>query len=183
MENLKYLCSRIKDLREFSGYTAKEFALKLNLTEAEYLEYEGGKKDFSIGLFYSIAHALMLEPGVLLSGKEANITTATVVYNGKGKEVERAEGYSFVSLNSDFADSRFQPMLVTIKAGGTPELVKHAGHEFNYVVKGSLRIVIGEKKEFYLKEGDSIYFDASQPHAQIAMSDEAKFLTIIEAKL
>ena len=59
-------------------------------------------------------------------------------------------------------------MLVTIKEGVTPELVQHKGQEFNYVLEGSLRVIVGEK-EYYLKTGDSIYFDATLPHAQIAM--------------
>jgi quercetin dioxygenase-like cupin family protein len=38
---------------------------------------------------------------------------------------------------------------------------------------------VGEK-EYYLKTGDSIYFDATLPHAQIAMEKEARFLTVIQ---
>lgn len=173
------ICARIKDLRQFSDYSIEEFAAKLNMSAAEYSDYESGIKDIPIGLLYTIASTLQIEPSVILFGKNATKRYAAVVLAGKGTEIERYAGYSFVSLNSDFIDPAMEPMLVTIKAGVLPEPVKHRGQEFNYVLKGSLRVIVGEK-EYYLKTGDSIYFDASLPHAQIAMEEEAEFLTVIQ---
>ena len=55
----------------------------------------------------------------------------------------------------------------------------HPGQEFNYVLKGTLMIVI-DGKEFVLNAGDSLYFDASLPHGMKAMESEpAEFLAII----
>lgn len=179
MDNLKEICARIKDLREFSDFSREDFAEKLNIKKEEYAEYEDGKRDIPIGLLYNIASALEIDPGVILFGKGPEKKIAAVVYNGKGREIERYHGYSFVSLNSDFINSSLEPMLVTIKEGVSPEPVSHKGQEFNYVLKGSLRVIVGEK-EFYLRAGDSIYFDASLPHAQTAMEKVAKFITVIE---
>lgn len=179
MDDLKIIRERIKDLREFSDYSKKELAEKLGISEDEYSDYEEGGKDIPIGLLYNIASALMIDPGVILFGKSPDKSNASVVYNGKGTAIERYKGYSFVSLNADFIDSRMEPMLVTIKEGVNPELVQHKGQEFNYVIKGALRVIVGER-EYYLRAGDSIYFDATIPHAQIAMDKLAKFLTVIE---
>lgn len=72
-----------------------------------------------------------------------------------------------------------KPMLVDISPTDKPELVCHAGQEFNYVLSGMLRVVVGDE-EFYLHAGDSIYFDPSLPHAQMAMGDKpARFITVI----
>ena len=71
------------------------------------------------------------------------------------------------------------PMLVTIAPTDTPELVMHGGQEFNFVLEGKLRVIVGDK-DYFLREGDSIYFDPSLPHAQLAMGGkDAKFLTVI----
>lgn len=179
MDDLQIICNRIKDLREFSDYTQGQFAAKLNISEAEYADYESGVKDIPIGLLYNIATALQIDPSVILFGKNATKRSAAVVYAGKGRQIERYKGYSFVSLNSDFIDRELEPMLVTIEEGATPETVSHKGQEFNYVIKGSLRVIVGEK-EYYLRTGDSIYFDATLPHAQIAMEAAAEFLTVIQ---
>ena len=55
----------------------------------------------------------------------------------------------------------------------------HDGQEFNTVIEGSLEITIG-KKVLVLNEGDSIYFDASQPHCMRALGGKAvRFLAVI----
>ncbi|MDR3186536.1 MAG: XRE family transcriptional regulator [Christensenellaceae bacterium] len=179
IKSLEKIRERIKDLRVFSDYTLEEFAKKLGISTDEYLEYESGQKSMSIGMLYSIAGALMIDPGVLLTGEDPKDKDVAVIYNGKGREITRYDGYSFSSLNNSFVDAAFEPMLVTIKEGVLPELVRHGGEEFNYVIDGKLRVIVNEK-DYYLTKGDSIYFDATFPHAQVAMTTVARFLTVIQ---
>ncbi|MDR0696797.1 MAG: XRE family transcriptional regulator [Christensenellaceae bacterium] len=179
MDNLDEIRARIKDLREFSDYTITQFADKLGLAHELYQDYEEGRKNLPIGIIYAIAGALMIEPGVLLTGDEPNDDECTVVYKGKGREITRYDGYSFSSLNGNFINPALEPMLVTIKEGVLPELVSHEGEEFNYVIEGMLRVNVNSK-DYYLKEGDSLYFNAKLPHAQIAMSSIARFITVLQ---
>lgn len=179
MYSIQEVSERIKDLRNFNDYTVDEFARKLGITADEYAEYESGEKDIPIGLLYNIATVLEVDASFVLFGKGSTQRVATAVYNGKGMEIERYAGYSFVSLNADFVDRELEPMIVTIDEGVTPELVKHTGQEFNYVLEGALRVIVGER-EYYLRAGDSLYFDATLPHAQVAMSKSAKFITVIQ---
>lgn len=179
MNSIQEVSERIKDLRNFNDYTVEEFAKKLGLTPDEYAEYESGEKDIPIGLLYNIATVLEVDASYVLLGKSSTQRVATPVYNGHGVEIERYEGYSFVSLNADFVDRQLEPMIVTISEGVTPELVRHTGQEFNYVLEGALRVIVGER-EYYLRAGDSLYFDATIPHAQVAMSKSAKFITVIQ---
>src|SRR3712207_8741094 len=46
----------------------------------------------------------------------------------------------------------------------------HPNQEFDMVMKGSLEITIGHKV-LTLDEGDSIYFDSTQPHCLRALGD------------
>ncbi|MDR2266118.1 MAG: XRE family transcriptional regulator [Christensenellaceae bacterium] len=179
MDNLKEICARIKDLREFSDYSPEEFAGKLNIDVEEYLDYEEGRKNISIGKIYEIANVLMIEPVVLLTGEEPDNNECAIVYKGKAKEITRYDGYSFLALNGGFINPALEPMMVTIKQGILPEMVKHPGNEFNYVLEGMLRVVVNEK-DYYLSEGDCVYFNAELPHAQIAMTPIAKFLTVLQ---
>ena len=163
-KQLQEISARIKDLREFSDYTVEAFAEKLGMTTGEYVEYENAERDIPIGILYNIAGVLEIDPSVILFGKGATKHDATVIYAGKGTSIERYEGYSFISLNADFIN---------------PELVRHSGQELNYVLKGKLLLMLGDK-EYYLRAGDSVYFNASLPHAQVPMGGDAEFLTVIQ---
>jgi quercetin dioxygenase-like cupin family protein len=58
-------------------------------------------------------------------------------------------------------------------------LNSHPGQEFNYVLEGTLKIVI-DGHELVLEVGDSLYFDATKPHGMQAIGDQtARFLAII----
>ena len=59
-----------------------------------------------------------------------------------------------------------------------PELITHGGQEFNYILSGTVKLVIG-KREFVLRAGDSIYFNPAIPHGQQALDGDATFLTVI----
>jgi quercetin dioxygenase-like cupin family protein len=173
------VAAKIKDLREFCDFSSAEAAERIGIPESEYLEYEEGKKDIPIGLFYNIAAALSIDPTVLLTGNTSTRSDCDVVYDGKGTEVERYKGYKFTALANKFIGRVMEPMLVELEPEVVPDPVTHSGQEFNYVLSGELRVVLGEK-EYYLREGDSIYFNPQIPHSQTAMGGRsAKFLTII----
>ena len=58
-------------------------------------------------------------------------------------------------------------MLVTYEPGGrsssSGKLTRHAGTEFAFMLKGTLKIQVGFD-EYVLRPGDSMAFDSSEPH-------------------
>lgn len=178
MNDNDVIAKRFAELRTFSDYSTKEMADKLGITESKYLLYESGKREIPINVIYKFADIVDTEPTYITTGILPDRTNVAVVYEGKGTKIERYPGYAFTALAENFKDKEFNPMLVEIAESDRPELVVHKGHEFNFVLEGKLRVRIGEK-DYYLREGDSIYFDPSVPHAQMAMGGKAKFLTII----
>ena len=180
-KKIKDIASRIKDLREFSDYSLDDFAKKVNMSVEDYKNIEDGVVDIPIGTMYNIAAALEIDPTVLLTGQNSDRKEVAVCYAGQGLEIERYEGYSFSSLAHKFYNREMEPMIVTISEGVAPELVKHSGQEFNYVISGKLRVLIGNR-EYFLRAGDSIYVDPNIPHAQVSMQGESTFLTVILEK-
>lgn len=53
----------------------------------------------------------------------------------------------------------------------TDELISHEGEECGVVIKGSLRVLSGEKV-YDLNEGDSIYLDSTIPHRYINAGED-----------
>ena len=61
-------------------------------------------------------------------------------------------------------------------------MTKHSGQEFDLVIKGSLKIQVGEHVET-LREGDSIFYKSSIPHGMIAVDGEdCLFLAMVMAE-
>lgn len=177
--DIEAISKRLIELRTFSDYTTVDIAEMLKIDENEYKEYESGANEIPINLIYKFARILDTEVSYILSGTLPTKDVATVVYEGKGVLIKRYEGYSFTSLATDFKRKTMNPMLVVIDPTDSPELVKHGGQEFNFVLEGELRVIVGER-DYYLRKGDSIYFDPSYPHSQLAMGGKkATFLTVI----
>ena len=176
---LKMIASRIREMREILGIPAKVIAENIGTSEAEYLAYENGEDDIPVGKLYLIAGEFGVDPTVLLCGDGPRMADYTIVRGGRGVSVERFAGNQFTSLAYNFIGREMEPMIVSLlPSSEKPELVTHEGQEFNYVLKGSVIVTIGER-EHVLHAGDSIYFNPGIPHGQHCVDGPAEFLTVI----
>jgi mannose-6-phosphate isomerase-like protein (cupin superfamily) len=69
----------------------------------------------------------------------------------------------------EFIEATYEPGGASGPGG---KLVRHSGHEFGYILSGTLRVVVGFD-EFVLGPGDSITFPSSTPHLLSNEGDEA----------
>jgi len=175
------IASRLRELRESVGKTTQETAEFLGIDVEEYGSYESGGLDVPISVLYEIAGQFGVDLTDLMTGKSPNLQQYCVVRDGKGPEIERFPGYLFQSLAFDFQNRSFEPLLVTLDPAKNKSigLVAHGGQEFNLVLSGRVRVVLGGRS-VDLGLGDSIFFDPSIPHGQLALDEaEASFLTVI----
>ena len=178
-EQIRQIGERIRELREILDISPEQAAASVGISLEDYTGYESAAADIPIGVLYGLAAEFGVDPTVLLTGDAPRMDDYTIVRNGQGTEVERYAGYSFRALAFNFKNRDMNPMIVTLRHSDEPaELVTHAGQEFNYVLEGSIKIVIG-KREFVLDTGDSIYFNPAIRHGQRAVSGRARFLTVI----
>ncbi|MDR3216902.1 MAG: XRE family transcriptional regulator [Clostridiaceae bacterium] len=178
MSDNRLIASKLYELRTFSDVSVEDVAEKLGITADEYAAYESGKREVPINVIYKFADIMDTEAVYITTGKLPAKSEVALVYDGKGVKTERYPGYSFTVLAGEFKGRTMNPMLVEIDENERPELVCHGGQEFNYVLEGALRVHIGDK-DYYLRTGDSIFFNPSEPHAQMAMGGKARFLTVI----
>ena len=173
---------RIRELREILEISAIDIAQDIGISMETYLRYESGELDIPISILYKISSRLGVDATVLLTGEDPKMDTASVCRRGKGVKIERYPGYEFSSLAYNFKGRTIEPLLVYLdpsKKAAAP--VTHSGQEFNYVIEGKIKIIIGQR-EYVLETGDSIYFDAGLPHGQAALEGPAQFLTIIQER-
>jgi transcriptional regulator with XRE-family HTH domain len=178
-KQIAQIAERIRELREILEIPAQDAAEKVGLPLNTYEDYESGRADIPIGVLYGLAALFGVDPTELLTGDGPRMDEYTLVRRGQGIQVERYAGYSFAALAFNFKNRDMDPMIVALSHTDHAELVTHRGQEFNYVLEGAIKVVIG-KNEFTLEEGDSLYFNPGIPHGQRAVTPTAKFLTVID---
>ena len=179
-DQIKDIGLRLKLLREDAAIEAEDMAEKLEVSTEEYLAYEKGEKDFSFGLIYNAAEVLGVDVVDIISGNAPTLSMCSMVKKGKGYSVKREHEYDYKHLAFTFRNKKAEPFLVTITPDNKPPVMKsQEGQEFNYVVSGKMMLYIGDIS-YELSKGDSVYFDSSVPHAEVAMGDkEAQFIAVV----
>ena len=176
---VEQIAARVRELRDILDIDAAHVAEKIGVSKETYDAYESAKTDIPVGKLYLMASEMGVDPTVLLAGQTPRMEEYTVIRGGKGVTVERYAGYRFTSLAFNFKNRDMEPMIVSLlPSDEMPELVTHAGQEFNYVLEGKVAVTIG-KKTHILEAGDSVYFNPALPHGQHAVDAPAKFLTVI----
>ena len=180
MSEINEIASRIRELREVSGYSVEQLASELKLDADTYMTYEKDGKDIPISVIYEIANKFGVDFTEIVTGVPAKLDTYHIVRRGAGREVDRNPEYHYEDLAYRYFGKIMQPLLVTLWPTDKPaKLITHAGQEFNMVLEGKIILCLGDK-EFELNPGDSIYFNPEIPHGQRCSGNEkARFITVI----
>jgi mannose-6-phosphate isomerase-like protein (cupin superfamily)/DNA-binding XRE family transcriptional regulator len=180
MEQIREIARRIAELREICGYSRERLAAELNIDVDVYSEYERSGENIPISVIFQIANKFGVDFNDILTGRSAKLDTYHIVKNGRGRSIERYEGYSYEDLAYRYGHKIMQPLLVRLEPSNeTAALVTHGGQEYNYVVEGEM-IFNFDGREFLLEKGDSIYFNPAYPHGQRCGGEEPTvFLTVI----
>ena len=173
---IQEMAQRIKTLREIVGYTPAEMALKTGIGESEYLQCEAGERDLNFAFLYRCALALNVDVTDIIEGSSPRLAGYTLTRKGEGQEIQKAHGMTYYNLAAAFKNRIAEPLYVVCdyKEGAENadiELTTHEGQECDIVVKGALKVQVGDHVQI-LHEGDSIYYDSSVPHGMIAVEQQ-----------
>lgn len=181
-EQLIQIGERLRGLRDVLDIPVADVARLCGITEEQYIRMESGEGELSVANLQKIAKEYGVSLDVLMFGEEPHMRNYFLTRKGQGLHVERRRAYNYESLASGFRGRKADPFIVTVepKPADTPrDMNSHSGQEFNMVLEGDMELTIGEKS-LILHEGDSIYFDATQPHGMRALEGKpVKFLAII----
>lgn len=181
---LTVVAERIRGLRDTFELSAEEMAEVTGTSTQEYLDYESGKKDFTFSFLFKCAQRFGVDLTEILTGDMPKLTTYTVCRAGEGLPIERRQGFTYQNLAYLFKKRVAEPFLVVAPYRQDEQerpimLSNHEGHEFDYVLEGSMKFVIGNHTEV-LNAGDSVYYSSSNPHGMIAVGgQDCRFLSMI----
>lgn len=177
---IKDIGMRLTFMREEVEMTTAQMAEKLGIDEETYISYEKGETDFNFSIIYNAADILGVDVLDLISGDAPTLSMCCAVKKGDGYSVKREHEYDYKHLAYTFRNKKAEPYLVTITPDENPPVMKcHDGQEFNYVLSGKMKFFIGDIS-YELSKGDSVYFDSSIPHAEVALGDkQAQFIAVV----
>ncbi len=181
-EQIRQIADRIRGLRDIARLSVETCAQDLGIPAETYRSYESGQADIPASFLYQVAHKFHVDLTSLLTGEEPRLHVYAVTRAGKGVTVERRRDYGYQSLAHNFINRRMEPFFITVPSRSAADpipLNAHPGQEFNYLLEGDLRVVVGGH-EIQLSPGDSIYFDAMNPHGLKAQGGApAKLIAVI----
>lgn len=161
----------MKTLRKERNLTLKNIAEKTEFSISFLSQVERGKSSVTLESLKKISDALGVNPSVFFADSRQE------------DEVEvRRQQFHYKDLSHGIKDANFAPIFVTLKPGeneGNP--FSHKGHEFLFVVEGTLTVEIaGERSE--LLEQQSILFDASKLHYWFNLTDKPVRFLVVSSK-
>ena len=177
---------RIREMREILGYSTEKMAELTDISEEQYRIYESGTIDLPFSFIHKCAKVFGVEITVLLEGHSAKLSGYAVTRKGKGMVTASEDGITIQDMAALFRKKLATPYYVTYEYSQALQdqpihTTTHDGQEFDLVLKGAMRIQVGDHEEV-LYEGDSIFYNSSTPHGMIAIDgQDCVFLSMIMA--
>ena len=173
---IREMAGRIRELREITGISVAEMARRTGVSEEEYILCESGKKDLNIAFLYRCSLSFGVDFTDLIEGHSPKLRSYALTRAGEGQKIEEAHHMVGFNLAAGFQNRIALPLYMELgyRQGAEHEdieLTTHEGQECDIILRGHMKIQIGEHYEI-LKEGDCIYYDSSVPHGMIAVDGQ-----------
>ena len=187
---------RLRKARLERGLSLRGFADRLGVSPSLISQIENGRARPSVNTLYamtgelgvSIDDLLFVESDPAIGSHQADgatpdeppnvsnveASTGFVQRSTDRKTIRLASGVTWERLTTT-SEPEVEFLLVTYEVGGasSPEsdFQRHGGHEWGYVISGTLGVTIGFE-DYTLGPGDSISIDSTTPHRLYNQGDE-----------
>jgi transcriptional regulator with XRE-family HTH domain len=162
MPLVKSIGERIKALRTEQGMTLAGLGEKVALSVGYLSQIERDKTTPSLSTLMDIAKVLNVGLRYFF---ETEAEAAYVVRADQGQaDLAPDSSTACLHLTPKVGSSKIEAYRVVLQPHSSPEqLAPFAGEEFGFVLAGKLILSVGDE-QFVLDAGDSIHYDALQPH-------------------
>jgi transcriptional regulator with XRE-family HTH domain len=169
---------RLRHLRQRRGLTQRALADACGLSANAVGLIERGESSPSVSTLHRLALALEVSIADLFSNAGDEQTTV-LVKKGQRAQV-RQDKIVMENLAGGLADQCMEPFLATLQpgAGTGAEPVVHQGEEFVLCLEGRVEYSVGSRT-YRLETGDSLMFQAHQPHCWRNSGQEPATLLLV----
>ncbi len=163
---MRGLGQRIKFLRNERKLTLIEIARKTGIDQATLSRIENGVMTGTLESHMKIADVLGVRLPDLYNEVLSKITeTKEKLAKQKIETFSHSSGAVAELLTTAVLQKKMMPILLKIRPGGLTATEEYPAltERFLYILKGQVEVTVAKDKKA-LKQGDSLYFDASLPH-------------------
>lgn len=178
------VAATLRSLREQQGLTLTALARAAGLSASYLSRVESNSASFTLQNLARVATALQV-PAAAFFESEPAARPIVVSRRATGRK-QKIKGASGLALELPAAEKRgklMEPLIVEIKpTKRKPKQRSHPGEEFNLVLEGACILRFG-KEHLQLNAGDSVYYDASVPHAvEAAGGAPCRLLAVVASR-
>lgn len=176
-ESASAVGQRIRMLREMRGLSLRAMAERCDLSVNAISRIERGENSPTVASLQQIATALNVPITEFFRPSEQR----TIVHVRRANRMRAQHGgMSIESLGAGLTNQQLEPFIVAMLpgAGVDTKPITHNGQEFVYCVEGTINYQVG-KEIFTLSAGDSLLFEASQPHVFRNESDRPALILLV----
>jgi transcriptional regulator with XRE-family HTH domain len=171
---------RIRAMREQRGLSLRALAERCGLSINAISLIERGENSPTVSSLHLLATALGVKISDFFEDSHEN---AVVHVRHDQRLATRGHGLLMESLGIGLRHQQLEPFLVTVQPGAADpsETIVHPGQEFVCCLEGTILYQVGDQA-YDLEAGDSLLFDATQPHSfRNAGDSPARMLVVFQA--
>lgn len=155
------LGERLKALRNEQGLTLVQLGQQVGLSASYLSQIERGVAMPSLPKLAAIARFLDVEVAHFF---EDDASSPCPIGWNQGRRLQNTADTIVELLSADLSNEKIQPYRMVCPPGVSRDLPTHPGEKCGFVLKGQLTVTAGEET-FVLEAGDSIHYQATQPHS------------------
>ena len=176
------IAGAVRARRLAAGLTMRELAARAGMSQPFLSNLENSRAMPSIATLYKIANALGVSPREFLPDARSR---AQLVRHGEGATgpVSDEPGSATTRVVSG-APGRLVDAHTYVAPPGAPmgDWFEHDGEDLLYVVRGALRVELGDGQTFDLEARDVLWYEGSVPHRWTQIGDETTELLCTHAR-
>ncbi|HML24308.1 MAG TPA: cupin domain-containing protein [Aggregatilinea sp.] len=168
---------RIRAIREQRKLSLRALAERCDLSINAISLIERGENSPTVSSLHTLANAL----GVKITDFFEETHEQAIVFVPHGQRLgTQGNGLVMESLGLGLHNQQLEPFLVTVepRAGGASQPISHPGQEFVYCLSGAVEYHVGSQT-YAMQPGDSLLFDATQPHYFCNLGEIAAELLLV----
>lgn len=165
---------RLRTLRQARGWTLEDLAERAHLGASTISRIETGQRRLAVDQLVCLVRALGVTFDDLLTDDDGDDVVIRPTARGDGG------GAVWVLSRRDDPSGRVvAKMRVPASTAAEPERRMHPGHDWFYVLAGTVRLVLGGR-EHIVVSGEAASFSTMTPHLVVGVGGPAEILTIFD---
>ena len=163
---------RLRTLRQARGWTLDDLAARAHIGASTISRIETGQRRLAIDQLVTLSRALGITVDDLLADDDGDVVIRPTP-SGEGGAVW------MLSRRDDPSGRIVAKVRVPTSTTAEPERRVHPGHDWFYVLDGTVRLVLGGR-EHIVSTGETASFDTMTPHSVVGVGGPAEILTILD---